>query len=257
MAKRFTSTEKWTDPWFRRLSPKLKALWDFFYCNCDNAGVWKIDWEYASFCIGEKVSEQDLLEINDGKPRICTESGLLLILDYVTFQVGNLNKLKSEGKGLSNLQKSCIELINKYNDNSIFTGKLPVSYPYGTGIGIGIGKSIGKSKDKEECVLSTSDLITVNEIITDLNLVVGVNYRMTSSKTKSLIKARLNDGFTVDDFKSVHRKKQAEWGNDPKMSKFLRPETLYSNKFEGYLNQLERTEVQPIKPKFVRNDVFY
>ncbi len=57
------------------------------------------------------------------------------------------------------------------------------------------------------------------------------------SKTQGLIKARLNEGFTVDDFKTVIDKKTEEWINDPKMRNYLRPETLCSNKFEGYLNQ--------------------
>ena len=49
----------------------------------------------------------------------------------------------------------------------------------------------------------------------------------------------MKEGFTIDDFKTVHRKKYDEWGDDDKMVKYLRPETLYSNKFEGYLNQKE------------------
>ena len=74
------------------------------------------------------------------------------------------------------------------------------------------------------------------EIIDHLNNTLGTNYKATSAKTKALIQARLNEGFTVDDFKRVHIIKFSEWtGTD--MEKYLRPETLYSNKFEGYLNQ--------------------
>jgi len=74
------------------------------------------------------------------------------------------------------------------------------------------------------------------EIIDHLNNTLGTNYKATTPKTKSLIQARLKEGFTVDDFKRVHIVKFAEWtGTD--MEKYLRPETLYSNKFEGYLNQ--------------------
>ena len=53
-----------------------------------------------------------------------------------------------------------------------------------------------------------------------------------------MIKARINEGFTIDDFKKVIDIKTAEWKDDPKMSKYIRPETLFSNKFEGYLNQI-------------------
>ena len=33
------------------------------------------------------------------------------------------------------------------------------------------------------------------------------------------------------------------------MSKYLRPETLYGNKFEGYLNEVTIDQVNAIKPK--------
>lgn len=87
---------------------------------------------------------------------------------------------------------------------------------------------------------SVSDTVTVKykEIINYLNNVLGANYKYTTKKTQDCIKARLNEKFTVDDFKTVIDKKAKEWlGTD--MEKYLRPETLFGNKFEGYLNQTE------------------
>ena len=75
------------------------------------------------------------------------------------------------------------------------------------------------------------------EIVNYLNHVANKNYRHTTRKTQALIKARLNEGFTVDDFKRVIDIKNAEWKDDPKMQKFIRPETLFGTKFESYLNQ--------------------
>lgn len=91
---------------------------------------------------------------------------------------------------------------------------------------ININKDINKDINKE----------VVFNIVSDLNLVLGTSYK-TGRKTTELINARLKEGFSVDDFKKVHRIKQEEWSKDEKMCKYLRPETLYSNKFEGYLNQ--------------------
>uniref|UniRef100_A0A6H1ZRG6 Putative replication protein n=1 Tax=viral metagenome TaxID=1070528 RepID=A0A6H1ZRG6_9ZZZZ len=83
----------------------------------------------------------------------------------------------------------------------------------------------------------------VKEIIEDLNFVLGSDYRTSSNKTKEFIKSRLNEGFTLDDFKIVHRKMLKSWGNNPEMCKYLRPITLYSNKFESYRNQMETSSV--------------
>jgi len=92
-----------------------------------------------------------------------------------------------------------------------------------------------KDVDKDKDI----NITIYKEIIDDLNSLINTSFKHTSKKTQELIRARLNEGFTVDNFKTVHRNKAQEWQYDNKMVKFLRPETLYSNKFEGYLNQKE------------------
>lgn len=77
----------------------------------------------------------------------------------------------------------------------------------------------------------------VNEIICYLNDVCGTSYRTNSKSTERHINARFREKYTVEDFKKVIDKKATEWlGTD--MEKFLRPETLFCSKFEGYLNQI-------------------
>ena len=79
-------------------------------------------------------------------------------------------------------------------------------------------------------------LAEITGIIEYLNIKSNSHYKYSTDKTQTLIKARIKDGFTLDDFKIVIDKKCEEWlGTD--FEKFLRPETLFSNKFEGYLNQ--------------------
>jgi len=76
----------------------------------------------------------------------------------------------------------------------------------------------------------------INEIVSYLNQKCKTNYKAKTNSTTKHIKARINEGFTLQDFKSVIDKKSAEWlGTD--MEKYLRPETLFGNKFESYLNQ--------------------
>jgi uncharacterized phage protein (TIGR02220 family)/predicted phage replisome organizer len=72
-------------------------------------------------------------------------------------------------------------------------------------------------------------------IVSYLNEKAGTNFKATTAKTKSAINARLAEGFKVEDFKTVIDKKCAEWiGTE--LQKYLRPETLFGTKFEGYLN---------------------
>jgi len=53
--KRFTETEKWRDPWFRKLSAGAKLAFLYIIDNCDNAGVWTADKELADFSIGMEI----------------------------------------------------------------------------------------------------------------------------------------------------------------------------------------------------------
>nr|WP_290446055.1 conserved phage C-terminal domain-containing protein [Ihubacter massiliensis] len=73
-------------------------------------------------------------------------------------------------------------------------------------------------------------------VLSKLNSLCGTRYKATSEKTKGLVKARMNEGFTLTDFETVIEKKTAEW-TGTEYEKFLRPETLFGPKFESYLNQ--------------------
>lgn len=76
---------------------------------------------------------------------------------------------------------------------------------------------------------------TCQEVIDYLNEKAQTRYRANTPKTKQLIHARIAEGFILDDFKTVIDKKYAEWMGT-EWEKFLRPETLFGTKFEGYLN---------------------
>lgn len=74
-----------------------------------------------------------------------------------------------------------------------------------------------------------------HDIIQHLNERTGSQYKPTTKKTKELIQARMNEGFTVEDFKTVIDKKCVEWMNT-EWQEYLRPVTLFGTKFESYLN---------------------
>jgi len=140
MGKRFTDTEKWSDPWFRGLPPTLKCVWSYICDRCDNAGVWKIDKQLAEFQIGAKIDWNKFDELF--RERCTTISNeKLLIVGFIKFQFGELNENV-------NLHKNVLKLIEIHG----------MAYPYdthtcmGTGIGKGKGKGIdnGEGELKEE-----------------------------------------------------------------------------------------------------------
>lgn len=105
----------------------------------------------------------------------------------------------------------------------------------------------------------------IKQIIDYLNLKADTKYRASSDNTKKHITARLNQEYTVDDFKHVIDVKCAEWLNTD-MEKFLRPETLFGSKFENYLNtriieprkdNTPQLSMKKADPKNIRTDLVF
>lgn len=116
--------------------------------------------------------------------------------------------------------------------------------------------NVSSNKGKESSIrtpypLTGGDVLTskTKEIISYLNQQAGTSYRASSKATQRFVHARLNENYTVDDCKKVIDIKVASWKDDPKMRKYLRPQTLFSNKFEGYLNEPMPSKQPPKRAK--------
>ncbi|MCI5736066.1 MAG: conserved phage C-terminal domain-containing protein [Eubacterium sp.] len=98
---------------------------------------------------------------------------------------------------------------------------------------------------------STEDISTddIKAIVEYLNEKLNAHYKLTGKKIKDLIRARMNEGYTVEDFKTVIDKKFKSWGNDPKMSLFLRPSTLFGTRFGEYLNEYQASDPNKLNCK--------
>lgn len=123
---------------------------------------------------------------------------------------------------------------------------LPEKIPEGYGKNSGpppekIPEGYGKNSGTNNSSINNTSINNkyIVEIIDFFNTTCGTNYRATSKNTKKFINARLNEKFTVDNFKTVIVKKFNDW-NGTEYEKYLRPETLFGTKFEMYLNQKER-----------------
>ena len=118
-----------------------------------------------------------------------------------------------------------------------------VQYPIEEKLNRGIEEKLKENNTNNNNTLNNTNNIYIVEqndisknVIEHLNMRTGANYKYTTKKTKDLIKARIKEGFTLEDFKTVIDKMCIEWINTD-MQKYLRPETLFGTKFESYLNR--------------------
>lgn len=130
--------------------------------------------------------------------------------------------------------------------NSVHLGMELSSPGYGTQFigGMELSSPGGGELSSPNNILNNNILDNKRDIYTrvcsHLNQKAGTSYKPTSKATQRHINARLAEGYTVEDFITVIDKKCAEWLHDQKMRAYLRPETLFGSKFEGYLNAPER-----------------
>jgi uncharacterized phage protein (TIGR02220 family) len=224
MAKRFAESKIWEDIWYQELPLIWKCVWKYLCDRCDEAGIWKTNFKLAEFQIGVKIKWDDVEKyLNKDKQRIDFYDGFWVIKDFVIFQYGEKVFTSPHGfhkKIRDMLDRVSHRVLEKRNTLQVKE----------------------EVKVKEEVIsFRKHENLFLQEIIKDLNEVLGTNYKKNTKQTIELIQARINEGFTLEDFKVVHRKMFQSWGKDEKMAKFLRPITLYGNKFESYLNQKEQT----------------
>jgi len=88
---RFSETEKWRDPWFRGLKPAHKLLFLFVVDNCNNAGFWEEDQDYACYATG--ISREDYVGAREGLTRgLLGAGGWLWVRRFLKHQKNaNLN----------------------------------------------------------------------------------------------------------------------------------------------------------------------
>lgn len=98
--------------------------------------------------------------------------------------------------------------------------------------------NVSSLEEEEEGELEREiDKEIYKNVVDYLNCSTGKNYKSNTKATRSLIDARIREGFSLSDFKQVIDTKTKAWKKDEKMSMFLRPNTLFGTKFESYLNE--------------------
>lgn len=121
MAKRFTDSAKWDDPWFAELPSKYKLFWIYLLDECDHAGVWKVNFRKAQFMIGESLEQAEVLRyINDRVQKI--DEQYWLILKFVNFQYGSLNASKTAVSARRILEKHGLTAFIEQNEVRVMEG---------------------------------------------------------------------------------------------------------------------------------------
>ena len=174
-------------------------------------------------------------------------------------QTGNYNKssydrtlwyaFTTEGKSI--MQKCKMDYANLVKDNAnMLNGNVenvePIPNINTNDKTTNINSNIKSNENNVIEPVKEAEKINYEKIVNRLNELSGASYWHDSKNTRSLIKARFNEGFTENDFMIVIEKMCYLWNKEPKkgekdMRLYLRPSTLFGNKFEQYLNM----NVQP------------
>nr|WGD75167.1 conserved phage C-terminal domain-containing protein [Bacillus subtilis] len=258
MAKyRHVRTEFWQDPKvLEEMTPEDRYFYLYLLTNpfTTQIGIYSITKKQMAFDIGYSIeSINSLMDRFQNHHRLVVYNSDTREIAIIKWGKYNLNKagkpmmdcIEKEPQEVKD--KTLIELVYPHIPNDAIRESFSryVNDTYHDTLTSRGQKEKEKEKEKEKYILSSklddtsskNDVIPYKLIIDLLNKVSGKNYRSATQKTRSLIKARWNEGFRFNDFKHVILVKTQEWLNDPEMNKFIRPETLFGTKFENYLNQ--------------------
>lgn len=124
---------------------------------------------------------------------------------------------KGNQKGDQKVDQNPILLAKSESESEISTCNSPLSTPQPT----------KKSP--------TPRALFVGEALRVFTEVTGRACLIPSAEVSFDLTKIFDAGYSIDDVRMVCEQQQAEWGADPKRQKWLRPHTLFGEKFEGYL----------------------
>lgn len=217
MERRLTDAGRYKDIFFTTLPPGYKLFWDYLHYACGDAGLWVVDIKSVRRLTGcgEVTTEGALHHFNNNGRRRIVElekkdgTPVWFIPGFLDVQYFPFMQPRLSEEKVKKLDK--LALFRNVNRTT---------------------KEILKYDDK----INVQKRIIEKEIIQYLNAKTGKGFKATSRSATRCISARMNDGYNLGDFKKVIDNMCSVWLDDPRMNMYLRPETLFGNKFGGYLN---------------------
>ncbi len=155
MAKRFTDSEKWKDPFFENLTKELKLAWLYILDDCNHAGIWQKSIKRLNFAVESNLTEEDLLKAFRDRIVILNDDKWF-IAKFVTFQYGN--------DFINSKQKSVVSAIKILNENRLIkeldNGLLTLNIPLDKGLDSLMDKDTETDTDtvKDKSMIMDKDL---------------------------------------------------------------------------------------------------
>ena len=243
------TTEFWTDTRVEMSSCEEKLLLLYIYTSpyTNLSGCYEISYKRMSNDTG--LSMQQVSDAMDGLKAsglvgYCAETSEVYIPSWDRYNWTKSPKLRKPlAKSIGEIKSEEFRQLlqakfdsisgNEQNTSSDTVSEKSDTVPIPPVLYCSVSDTVLKDKQEEKEERKSS----VKEVVAYLNAATGASYKATTKKTAQLVSARMREGFDVDDFKAVIDKKSSDWKCDPKMSRYLRPETLFGTKFEGYLQE--------------------
>ena len=214
---------------FMEMSPTAKLLYFYLNMSADDDGFVG---NPKTIKLISGATDDDLKILIAKQFIIPFESGVVVIKDwkihnYIQKDRYNPTQYLDEKKQL---------LVE---ENGTYTKCIQDVYSLDTQVRLGKSKDrLGKSNNMSD---KSDDVIPYSEILEYLNKKTGRSFRNVEAN-KKLIKARWNEGYKLEDFKTVVDNMVSNWSgkmfNGVPAENYLQPKTLFSNKFDSYLNQV-------------------
>ena len=243
--KRFTETNKWRDPWFRRLSAQAKQLWEYLRDNCDAIGLIEIDLSLASSDCGQEITEAHISELGDRVQRISEKK--LFLPKFINFQYGELKHSCPPHRSIIKLD----EAHGLIRVGLLYAYPTCIENPY-PNARVALPLRQDKTRqDKEKTVHGESEgepipseqpeLPTVGGYHRDsrtvlhyLNEKCGRHFRETDSNLTFISSRMKEDGVDLVGVKTMIDRQTKRW-KGTSQEEYLRPETLFNKtKFDSY-----------------------
>lgn len=162
----------------------------------------------------------------------CAESALVMCIvsaDHVTFSIPSLLNYTGRYEQKAPNKENKTNKTNKGDEAPTLT--VADDYPPDFFETIDAPeKNLPKKNSQEKLKIRPSEVLAL------FNAILGKSCKLTPSHSTH-ISARINEGYSISDFEAAIKHKRSEWANDPRMRKFLRPETIFGTKFDSYLQE--------------------